>query len=181
MNRLYRGGIATGGTEMSELIAIAYPDKATVERARENLRRGVEEGLIEVEDAVVMFREEDGELEVRQGSTGVGGAAIGGGISGGLIGYLLMAPLFGMAAGAIAGGAIWKSMFGDAGVAEDFVKELSEHLEPGRGALIFIARDLDPEKVLPRIKEHGHVIQTSLSPEVEAQLDAALKSAEPRD
>jgi uncharacterized membrane protein len=165
---------------MSELIAIAYPDKAAVERARENLRRGAREGLFEVEDAVVMFRGEDGKLEVREGSTGVGGAALSGAISGGLIGYLLMAPLFGMAAGAVAGGAIWKSMFGDAGVAEDFVRELSENLEPGRGALIFLVRELDPEKVLPRIKEHGHVIQTSLSPEVEAQLDAALEAVEPR-
>ena len=165
---------------MSELIAIAYPDKAAVERARENLRQASRDGLIEVEDAVVMFRGKDGTLEVRQGSTGVGGAALSGAISGGLIGYLLMAPLFGMAAGAIAGGAIWKSMFGDAGVAEDFVKELSENLEPGRAALIFLARELDPEKVLPQIKEHGHVIQTSLSAAVEAQLAAAVESAAPQ-
>src|SRR5215469_12421974 len=127
---------------MSELIAIAYPDKGTVERARENLRQGAQDGLIDVEDAVVMFRDEEGRLEVRQGSTGVGGAALSGAISGGLIGYLLMAPLFGMAAGAVAGGAIWNSMFGDAGVAEDFVKELSEELQPGRAALIFLARKL---------------------------------------
>jgi uncharacterized membrane protein len=163
---------------MSVLIAIAYPDRATVERARENLREGARDGAIQVEDAVVMIRDEDGTLEVRQGSTGVGGAALSGGISGGLIGYLLMAPLFGMAAGALAGGVIWKSMFGDAGVAEDFVKELSENLEPGRAALILLARELDPEKVLPRIKEHGHLIQTSLGAEVEAQLDAALAAAD---
>lgn len=165
---------------MSVLIAIAYPDEAAVERARENLRQGARDGAIQVEDAVVMLRSEDGRLEIRQGSTGIGGAALSGGISGGLIGYLLMAPLFGMAAGAIAGGAIWKSMFGDAGVAEDFVEELSENLEPGRAALIFLARDLDPEKVLPQIKEHGHVIQSSLGAEVEAQLDAALAAAEPK-
>lgn len=163
---------------MSELIAISYPDQATVERARENLRQGVTDGVIKVEDAVVMVRDEDGTLEVRQGSTGVGGAAASGAISGGLIGYLLMAPLFGMAAGALAGGVIWKSMFGDAGVAESFVKELSESLEPGRSALIFLARDFDPEKALPRVKEHGHVIQTSLSSEVEAQLTDALAAAE---
>src|SRR3954470_23211157 len=165
---------------MSQLIAIAYPDQAAVERARENLRQGAREGLIEVEDSVVMFRDEDGRLEVREGSTGVGGAALSGGISGGLIGYLLMAPLFGIAAGAVAGGAIWKSMFGDAGVAEDFVRELSENLEPGRAALIFLARELDLEKVLPRIEERGHVIQTSLGAEAEAQLNAALESVEPQ-
>jgi uncharacterized membrane protein len=165
---------------MSDLIAIAYPDQATVERARENLRQGVADGVIEVEDAVVMIRDADGKLEIRQGATGVGGAALSGGISGGLIGYLLMAPLFGVAAGALAGGAIWKSMFGDAGVAEDFVKELSANLEPGRGALIFLVREIDPEKVLPRIREHGHLIQTSLSPALEAQLDTALESAGPQ-
>jgi uncharacterized membrane protein len=162
---------------VSELIAIAYPDQATVERARENLRKGAADGLIQVEDAVVMIRDKDGTLEVRQGSTGVGGAAVSGAISGGLIGLALMAPLFGMAAGALAGGTIWKSMFGDAGVAESFVKELSENLEPGRGTLIFLAREFDPEKVLPHIKEHGHVIQTSLNAEVEAQLEAALAAA----
>jgi uncharacterized membrane protein len=165
---------------LSELIAIAYADQGTLERARENLRKAGSEGLIQVEDAVVMFRGEDGTLEVRQGSTGVGGAALSGAVSGGLIGYLLMAPLFGIAAGALAGGAIWKSMFGDAGVAEDFVKELSANLEPGRGALIFLAREIEPEKVLPQIREHGHLIQTSLSPAVEAQLDTALQSAGPQ-
>jgi uncharacterized membrane protein len=162
---------------LSELIAIAYADQATVERARENLRKAHTDGVIQVEDAVLMFRGEDGTLEVKQGSSGVSGAALGGAVSGGLIGYLLMAPLFGVAAGALAGGAIWKSMFGDAGVAEDFVKELSANLEPGRGALIFLARELDPEKVLPQIREHGHLIHTTLSPAVEAQLDAALESA----
>lgn len=165
---------------MSDLIAIAYPDRATVERARENLRRADAEGLIRVEDAVVMFRQEDGTLEVSQGSTGVGGAAASGAISGGLIGLIFMAPLFGMAAGAVAGGAIWKSMFGDAGVAEGFVKELSENLEPGRAALIFLAREVELEKVLPRVEERGHLIRTSLSAEAEAQLDAALASAERR-
>jgi uncharacterized membrane protein len=165
---------------LSELIAIAYADQGTLERARENLRKANTDGLIQVEDAVVMFRAEDGTLELKQGSTGVGGAALSGAVSGGLIGYLLMAPLFGIAAGALAGGAVWKSMFGDAGVAEDFVKELGANLEPGRGALIFLARELDPEKVLPQIKEHGHLIHTSLSPAVEAQLDTALKSAGPQ-
>jgi uncharacterized membrane protein len=165
---------------VSDLIAIAYPDQATVERARENLRKGAADGLIKVEDAVVMIRAEDGTLEVRQGSTGVAGAALSGAMSGGLIGLALMAPLFGMAAGAVAGGAIWKSMFGDAGVAESFVKELSENLEPGRAALILLILEFDPGTILPHIKEHGHVIQTSLSSEVEAQLEAALAAAERR-
>jgi uncharacterized membrane protein len=47
---------------------------------------------------------------------------------GGLIGLVFLAPLLGMAVGALAGGAVWKSTFGDVGVAESFVDELRTNL-----------------------------------------------------
>lgn len=159
---------------MSDLIAIAYPDQDAAERAKESLRKGAGDGLIQVEDVVVLVRGEDGTLDVRQGRSGVGPAAAGGAMWGGLIGLVFLAPLFGMAAGAAAGGAMWKSTFGDEGVTHGFVTELSENLTPGSAALIFLVREMDLEKILPQIHEPGHVIRTSLSDEVEAQLDAAL-------
>lgn len=162
---------------MSDLIAIAYPDKAAVERAKERLHRGMTDGVIQVEDVVVIIRDEEGTVEARQGSTGVPMAAVGGAMWGGLIGLVFLAPLLGMAVGAIGAGAMWKSMFGDVGVAQKFVNELSANLTPGSAALILLVREMDPAKVLPHIQEHGHVIQTSLNPAVEAQLDAALAAA----
>ena len=137
---------------MSDLIAIAYPDQAGVERARENLREAVADGLIQVDDVVVMSRDQDGTLEVRQGSTGVAPAAVGGAIAGGLIGLIFLAPLFGMAVGAVGVGATWKSMFGDVGVAEKFVDELGKNLTPGSAALIVLVREMDPEEVIPGSK-----------------------------
>ena len=65
-----------------------------------------------------MIRGEDGTLDVRQGRSGVGPAAVGGAMWGGLIGLVFLAPLFGMAVGAAAGGAMWKSTFGDVGVTQ---------------------------------------------------------------
>ena len=162
---------------MSDLIAIAYPDQAAVERAEERLRKGVTDGLIQVEDVVVIIRDEEGAVEVRQGSTGVGMAAVGGAMWGGLIGLVFLAPLLGIAVGAVAGGAMWKTMFGDIGVAQNFVRELADNLTPGSAALILLVREMDPEQVLPHIQEHGHVIQTSLNAAVEAQLAAALAAA----
>ena len=82
---------------------------------------------------------------------------------GGLIGLVFLAPLLGIAVGAVAGGAMWKTMFGDIGVAQDSRKELADNLTPGSAALILLVREMDPEKVLPHIQEHGHVIQTSLN------------------
>jgi uncharacterized membrane protein len=161
---------------MSDLIAIAYADRATVERARDNLHKGIAEGVVQVEDVVVMSRSHEGKLEVHQGSSGVAAAATGSGIAGGLIGLIFLAPLFGMAVGAVAGGAAWKSMFGDVGIAEAFVRDLSEKLLPGSAALIVLVRDADPDRVLPHLRETGHVITTTLPPEAEAQLEAALAS-----
>ena len=165
---------------MSELIAIAYADEAAVDRATANVAEAVEKGLLEVEDLVVVVRDEDGTVDVRQGSTGVGTAAVGGAMWGGLIGLVFLAPLLGMAVGALAGGAVWKSAFGDEGVAESFVDELRESLTPCSAALVLLVRQVTPEKVLPHIREHGRIIQTSLSDKVEAQLDAALAAAGPQ-
>jgi uncharacterized membrane protein len=96
---------------------------------------------------------------------------------GGLIGLIFLAPLLGMAVGALAGGAAWKSTFGEAGVAESFVDELRESLTPGSAALVLLVREMAPDKVLPQIREHGRVIQTSVSDKVEAQLAVALAAA----
>jgi uncharacterized membrane protein len=164
---------------MSDLIAIAYPDEAAVTRAAANVAEGVDKGLVEVEDLVVIVRDDDGTVDVRQGSTGVGAATVGGAMWGGMIGLVFLAPLLGMAVGALAGGAVWKSTFGDVGVAESFVDELRTNLTPGSAALVLLVREVTPEKVLPHIREHGRVIQTSLSDKVEAQLDAALAAAGP--
>ena len=96
---------------------------------------------------------------------------------GGLIGLIFLAPLLGMAVGPLAGGAVWTSSFGGVGVAESFVDELRESLMPGSAALVLLVREMNPDKVPPRIQEHAHLIETSLSDNVEAQLAAALAAA----
>jgi uncharacterized membrane protein len=163
---------------MSDLVAIAYADQEAVERAHKNLRKAAADGVIKVEDVVVLNRDQDGSLGIREGSTGISATTVSGGIAGGMIGAVLLAPLLGMAVGAVGGHAIWKSMFGDSGAAESFVEEISEHLAPGGSALIVLVRELDTEEVVSRVKEAGHVIKTTLGPGVEARLDAALRTAE---
>jgi len=65
----------------------------------------------------------------------------------------------------------------DAGVDDDFAKELAAALEPPRAALVLLVREADGDKVLPEIREYGgHVIRTSLSNEAEASLRARLSA-----
>ena len=145
---------------MSELIAIAYPDEPSAQRARINLTADVEKGLIEVEDVVVITHEEDGRIA----PVPSGLAAAGGAVAGGLIGLILLGPLLGLT---------WKSKFSDPGISEKFVYELWDSMAPGNAALIVLVRGLSHEQVLPHLHEPGHVVHTSLSEEVEAQLDVA--------
>ena len=100
---------------MSDLVAVAYPDESAVERARENLRKAVNEGAARADDVVVIVRSEDGSFDVRQASTGVGKASAGGALLGGAIGFLFFAPLLGMAIGARPAGPLGKACSGTPG------------------------------------------------------------------
>jgi uncharacterized membrane protein len=158
---------------MSNLIAIAYPDVQTAEEVRTTLGQLQTEKLIELEDMVVVTRNDKGKVKLHQAvSPGKAGAA-GGAVWGGLIGLLFLAPLLGMAVGAAAGGAAGSAA--DVGVDDNFMKQLGSNLEGDSAALIVLIRSSTPDKVLPRISEYGgEVIQSSLSTEREEELRHAL-------
>jgi uncharacterized membrane protein len=158
---------------MSNLIAVAYPDAATADEVRAALAQTMKEHLIELDDAVVVIRGEDGKVKLDQAVSTAGAGAAGGALWGGLIGLLFLSPLLGAAIGAAAGGA--SGALADVGVDDSFMKELGAKLTPGSAALIVLVRSSTPDKVLPRIAQYGgHVIQSSLSDDAEARLDAAL-------
>jgi uncharacterized membrane protein len=163
---------------MANLIAVAYPDEATAREVLNTLARLQTERSIELEDAVIVTRDQEGKVKLHQtAKLGARGAA-GGALWGGLIGLLFLAPLVGMAIGAAAGGAA--GAMADVGVDDRFLKDLGTKLEPGGAALIVLVHRSTPDKVLPEISKFGgEVIQSSLSDDVEAQLQAALAAREP--
>lgn len=159
---------------MSDLVAIAYPDLDTARQVAANLDEAQKAHVITLDDAVIVERQAGGKVKLHQPSMAGVGAA-GGALWGGLIGLIFLVPLFGMAVGA-ASGAI-AGAFTDRGVDDDFMRRLGAELDEGKAALILLVRDVTPDKVLPEIKVPGTVIQTSLSDEDEARLQAALDAA----
>jgi uncharacterized membrane protein len=161
---------------MSDLIAVAYDDRETAERVRDELAKLTREHVIEIEDAVVVTRDEKGKVKLHQTLNPAGAGAAGGALWGGLIGLIFLAPLLGAAIGALAGGAA--GAVTDLGVDDDFMRELGANLPEGGAALIVLVRKVTPDKVLPRISEYGgRVIQSSLSREAEQKLQEALDAA----
>jgi uncharacterized membrane protein len=162
---------------MSDLVAVAYDSEATAREVLDTLRRLQTEHVVELEDAVVVTKNDDGKIKLHQSFSPTGAGAAGGALWGGLIGLIFLAPLLGAAIGAAAGGAA--GALTDVGVDDKFMKELGQKLEPGSAALIVLVRRSTPDKVLPEIQKYGgHVLQSSLSTEAEERLEAALAHRE---
>ena len=158
---------------MSNLIAVAYKDEATAKEVLGVLSRLQVEHAIELEDAVVVTRDEGGKVKLHQPTKTAAMGATGGALWGGLIGLIFLAPLLGMAVGAAAGGAA--GAMSDVGVDDRFMKDLGSRLEPGGAALIVLGSRSTPDKVLPRVSQYGgEVLHTSLSTEAEQTLQEAL-------
>jgi uncharacterized membrane protein len=157
---------------MSTLLAVAYPDRDTAERVRQELIQMTKEHLVTLQDAVVV-ENQDGKIKLHQSLNTTASGAAGGALWGGLIGLIFLAPLLGMAFGA-AGGALGGKM-ADVGVDDAFMKDLGERLQPGAVALIVLGSTEARDKVIERVRPYGgDVLQSSLNTEAEEQLRAAL-------
>jgi uncharacterized membrane protein len=159
---------------MSDLVAIAYDNLATAQEVAGNVVEAQKSHIIELDDLVVVERQQDGKVKLHQPSM-AGAGAVSGAVWGGLIGLIFLVPLFGMAIGAAAGAA--SGALSDYGVDDKFMKELGNDLQPGAAAVIALVREASLDKILPEIKVKGHIIRTSLDDETEARLSEALAAA----
>jgi uncharacterized membrane protein len=164
---------------MANLVVIGYDDVHKAEEVRLALFKMQKDYLIDMEDAVVAEKREDGKVKLHQVHNLTAAGAVSGGFWGTLIGIIFLNPLLGAAAGATAGAV--SGALGDVGISNDFMKQLAAELEPGHSALFVLVRKSTPDKVLEELKGFGgKVLQTSLSHEDETKLQAALDSEKER-
>jgi uncharacterized membrane protein len=158
---------------VNRLVAIAYPDLRTAERVREEVVRAADEGLAELDDAVVVERTRDGVVKLHQVRSAAKSGAGKGALAGAAIGMLFLAPLLGAAIGAAGGGLGGK--LSDDGVDDVFLEELGGHLRPGAAALIVLGSTEARDALIDRVSPYGGVVvQSNLAPEVEQRLREAL-------
>lgn len=162
---------------MSNLFVVAYDDLATANQVREKVFALTKEHLVELEDAVVVERREDGKIKLHQAVNHTATGAAGGALWGGVIGLLFLAPLLGAAVGAAAGAA--GGAVTDTGINDDFMKDLSQNLRPGAAALFLLVKQAAGDKVIPQLAAFGgQLVQTSLSQEQEDALREAIAAAQ---
>lgn len=167
---------------MSELVVVSFENPNDADRVLTQLTRLQKEYLIDLEDAVVAIRGADGSVRIKQSVNLVGLGATSGGLRGAmwgsLIGLLFLNPLAGFAVGGMVGagsGALSGSMI-DYGINDDFIRSIGDTLQPDTSALFLLVRKSQPEKVLAELSGfEGRILRSSLSPEQEAKLQAALE------
>ncbi len=183
---------------MSELVVVGF--KRDMYRAAEvlnELKRLDEDWVVDLSDAVAVYRNYSGELRTDQSyqMTTPEGAAWGG-LLGTLIGGLLAAPFTAgassaVAAGAIAAGAVtggglgaaggaldaatWKEDFG---ISEDFVHDVGVLVQPGDSAIFALVRRADPEYMADHFRGWGGtVMRSTLSAKQSTRLQEVLNGS----
>jgi uncharacterized membrane protein len=158
---------------VNQLAAIAYPDIATAERARDELVSAAKEGRAHLEDAVVVERTPGDEIKLHQFKHAAARGAAAGAAGGALIGLLFLAPLLGMAVGAVSGGV--GSKLADEGIDDYFMQDLGARLRPGGAALIVLGTAEARDEIVERLKPSGgEVLHTSLNTRDEQRVREAL-------
>ncbi len=162
---------------MSTLVVIGYENELKAEEVRIALLKMQQSYLIDLTDAVVAVRDEQGKIKLHQWHNLTAAGAASGGFWGVLAGMLFLNPLFGFAVGAAAGAI--SGALTDVGINDDFMKKIAATLKPGTAALCVLIREMTADKVIEEIQKFGGtVIQTSLCNENETKLRAALASVE---
>ena len=163
---------------MTDLVGIEYDDMHKAEEVRLALQKMQRDYLVDLADAVVAVKDENGKVKLNQIHNLTASGAVSGGFWGTLIGLIFLNPLLGMAAGATAGAI--SGALTDVGINDKFMKNIASGFNNGTSALFVLVRQITPDKVLAELEgSGGKILQTSLSHEQEAKLQAALSAAKP--
>jgi len=161
---------------MSTLVAVGYNDMFKADEVLLKLRKLQSEYLIDLEDAAVAIKDLQGKVKLHQTNNLTAAGAVSGGFWGSLIGLIFLNPLLGFAVGATTGAI--SGALTDAGINNDFMKELAATLTPGSSTLFVLVRKATPDKVLEELAgTGGKILKTSLSDEDEAKVQRALDAA----
>ncbi|ABR58937.1 DUF1269 domain-containing protein [Sinorhizobium medicae] len=170
---------------MSDLIVVGFDSTDEADKVLLKLNSLRKEYLIDLEDAVVVVRDAEGKVHLKQSlnltAVGATSGLLSGSLWGGLVGLLFLNPIAGFAIGGAlgAGAGALSGSLADYGIDDEFIKSLGNTIPNGSSALFVLVRKVQPEKVLAEFSGlRGRVLKTSLSPEQEQRLQAALSQAQ---
>ena len=167
---------------MSDLLVLGFDDSKKAQAVLAEMQELEREHLVDLEDAAVVVRDEKGKVKLHQthdlASVAASGGFWWGGFFGLLMGWIVLNPILGWAAGAGIGTALgwWEGKTIDIGINDDFMKELGETLKPNSSAIFVLIRHATVDRMIEDLKPFGgKLLHTSLTREAEENLKSALE------
>ena len=165
----------------SKLLVISFDDAMRAQEFLLASARMQRDQQLQLHDAVIINRQEDGTSHVRE-TTDVtpAQAGVGAGVWGLLLGTLFGGPIGGLIAGAAtAGGGALYAKLRDTGVKDAQIEELRQAVPPGRTAVALLVSHLsmgDLQRELTRFPR-AELVETDLPPAAVSAVQEALAEA----
>lgn len=157
----------------SNLTVIIFNDELKAEEARRRLLDLQRQGFIELEDALVVVKGQDGKTKYHGMHRPVRKGGLAGSITGLIVGSIFFSPFLGAALGAVTGAV--SAVLTEIKFDDQFMKDLSQKFTPGSSALFTLVRKADPERVREAfVGFGGKVLVNSVSREREALIQQFL-------
>jgi uncharacterized membrane protein len=167
--------------ENSKLLVISFDDPLRAQEFLLAAARLQRDADLQLHDAVIIRRDEDGSSHVRE-TTDVtpGQAGVGAGVWGLLLGTLFGGPIIGLVAGAAtAGGGALYAKLKDTGVKDATIEELRNAVPPGRTAVALLVSHVsvaDLQRELARFPR-AELVETDMPPAAVNAVHEALIEA----
>ena len=164
----------SAGAGAEHLVCIAFDKPNRASEVLVNLMHLQQEGALRLGDAVVLVKDENGRAQTLEtvDVTPAKGAMLG--TWAGLLAGLFVGPL------AIVGGAAAGALYGklvDKGLADDWVRQMSDWLEAGRSALLLLVTVDDKAQLLKELSRYGgELISTDVPEPLREELERALRA-----
>jgi uncharacterized membrane protein len=156
-----------------QLIVAAFQNEDDAKEALKALKQAKKEGLIKIDNAAVLRKDDKGKIHIKEThDMGGGKGAVLGGVGGAAVGLIAGAALAApVAVGALIGGLVAKLR--DSGFSDERLETLGESLEPGTSAIVAVVEHEWVAKVEEALAEtEADLITAELSADIAGQLKA---------
>ena len=158
---------------MSEMIVLGFENEAAADEFGVKLAEMQKDMIVQLQDAAMVVRDEDGKPHVKHGHGLVGVGALGGAFWGMLFGLLFFVPFLGLAIGAAFGALGGK--LGKTGMDKAVLEQMGDAVPPGKAGWFLLIEKMTEDKFLESIAgTNAKVVRTNLSHEQEAELKEAF-------
>jgi len=158
---------------MSELMVLGFENEAAAEEFGTTLAQMQKDMIVQLQDAAMVVRDEDGKPHVKHDNHLVGAGALGGAFWGMLFGLIFLMPFLGLAIGAGLGALFGK--MGKTGIQREVLEQMGDAVPPGKAGWFLIINQVTEDKFMAAVQgTNAKLVRSNLTAEQEEQLKHAF-------